>query len=323
MLLIYCIRHFVNTIYYAILAELNIIIMEQRFKSLSIFEFQELYPDNDSCFKYLSKLKWENGFVCPICGHTNYCKGKRKFDRQCTSCHRSFSPTSGTLFHKVKFPILKAFYIVYYVSTSKKGISSTELSRKLALRQKTCWLFKQKVMSAMKSSGNNKIKGKAEVDETVVGGQEEGVVGRKNNRKELVVFAIERKGRGVSRLYGKVIKHSSAIELGDFMNATIAPSAQIKTDKWTGYKPLKKDFVNLVQVPSGKKGENFPDLHRTIMMFKGWLRGIHHNVNYLQAYIDEYCYRFNRSNMTDGIFKNLMKRMVNAPPLTYKQISIT
>jgi len=175
--------------------------MEQRFRSLSIFEFQELFPDDDSCFKYLSELKWGDGFVCPICGHRNYCKGKRKFDRQCTSCHRSFSPTSGTLFHKLKFSILKAFYIVYYVSTSKKGISSTELSRKLALRQKTCWLFKQKVMKAMSSSGNNKIEGKAEVDETVVGGQEEDVVGRKNNRKQLVVFAIERKGRGVSRLY--------------------------------------------------------------------------------------------------------------------------
>jgi len=106
------------------------------------------------------------------------------------------------------------------------------------------------------------------------------------------------------------------------MNATITSSAKVKTDQWTGYKPLKKNFVNLVQVSSGKKGKNFPDLHRAIMMFKSWLRGMHHSVNYLQSYIDEYCYRFNRSNMTDGIFENLMRRMLKAPPLTYKQISI-
>jgi len=294
--------------------------MEQRFRSLTIFEFQERFPDDDACFKYLAELKWGNGFICPQCGHTNYCNGKRKYDRQCTSCHRISSPTSGTLFHKVKFSILKAFYIVYYVSTNKKGISSTELSRKLGLRQKTCWLFKRKVMKAMKSSGRNKIDGNAKVDETVVGGQEVGVVGRKNNKKKLAVFAIEKKGRGISRMYGKVIQHSSAKELGAFIKSAIELSAHIKTDEWTGYRPLTKDFNNLVQVPSGKKGSNFPDLHRAIMGFKSWLRGIHHKVEDLQSYIDEYCYRFNRSNMKEGIFENLLNRMVKAQPFSYKQI---
>jgi hypothetical protein len=175
-------------------------------------------------------------------------------------------------------------------------------------------------MKAMESSGNFKIHDRAEVDETVVGGQEEGVVGRKNKKKKLVVFAIERKGKGVSRMYGKVINQSSAKELGDFMKAKIDLSANVKTDKWSGYKPLIKDFPNLIQVESGKKGGNFPDLHRAIMGFKGWLRGIHHKVDHLQSYIDEYCYRLNRSNMQEGIFENLMRRMVASQPLPYKNI---
>jgi len=294
--------------------------MEKKFKSLTIFEFQQRFPDENACYEYLIELKWGNGFVCPNCGHTNYCKGKRKYDRQCTSCHRIVSPTSGTLFHQLKFSILKAFYIVYYVSTSKKGISSTELSRKLGLRQKTCWSFKQKVMRAMKSSGRHKIKGKAEADETVVGGQEEGTKGRKNNKKKLVVFAVERNGKGISRMYGKVIKQSNSKELGTFLESVLEKDASIKTDKWRGYQPLRKEFYNLLQVESGKKGNNFPDLHRAIMGFKGWLRGMHHQVEHLQAYIDEYCYRFNRSFMKEGIFDNLLIRMVNAPPVTYKQI---
>lgn len=300
----------------------NIKEMENKFRSLTIFEFQERFPDEDSCYQYLTELKWSTGFVCPNCGHTKYCNGKRKYDRQCTSCHRITSPTSGTLFHQLKFSVLKAFYIVYYVSTNKKGISSTELSRKLGLRQKTCWKFKVKVMKAMESSGNHKIDGNAEVDETVVGGQEEGVVGRKNRKKKLVVFAIERNGKGVSRMYGKVIKQSSSKELGEFMKTIININAQIKTDKWRGYSPLAKDFKNLSQVDSGKKGGNFPDLHRCIMGFKGWLRGMHHQVENLQAYIDEYCYRFNRSNMREGIFDNLLTRMVNADPFPYKPIII-
>jgi hypothetical protein len=69
-----------------------------------------------------------------------------------------------TLFHKIKFPILKAFYIVYFISTNKKGITSTELARKLDLKQKVCWLFKRKVMKAMDSSGNFPLSGSVEVD---------------------------------------------------------------------------------------------------------------------------------------------------------------
>jgi predicted RNA-binding Zn-ribbon protein involved in translation (DUF1610 family) len=294
--------------------------MEQKFKSLTIFEFQERFPDDNACLDYLAELKWSSGFVCPQCGNTKSCNGHKPHIKQCTKCHHLVSPTSGTLFHKVKFSLQKAFYIIYYVSTNAKGISSTELSRKLGLRQKTCWGFKRKVMHAMKSSGNNKIQSKAEVDETVVGGQEEGVVGRKNGKKKLVVFAIEKDKRGVSRMYGKVISKSSAKELGAFMKDTIDLNAEIKTDSWSGYKPLKKDFVNLTQEKSGKKGENFHDLHRVIMGFKGWLRGMHHHATHLQAYIDEYSYRYNRNGMKERIFDNLINRMMIAPPHPYKLI---
>ena len=105
--------------------------MEAKFKSLSIFEFQTKFSDEDSCYAYLAELKWNGGYECPKCQHKKHCKGIDKYDRQCTKCGYLESPTAGTLFHKVKFSILKAFWIVYYVSTSKKGIASTELSRKL------------------------------------------------------------------------------------------------------------------------------------------------------------------------------------------------
>lgn len=294
--------------------------MESRFKSLSIFEFQERFNTEDKCLEYLSELKWAGGYQCPKCGHGNYCKGNKMHDRQCTSCRYIESPTANTLFHKVKFPLVKAFWIVYYISTGKKGIASTELSRKLQLRQKTCWLFKQKVMAGMKSSGNHPMGGEVEVDETVIGQQEEGVRGRKNKKKKLVVFAIEKKGKGVSRLYGRAIKKAGAAELGGFMKATIDADASIRTDGWTGYMPLKEYFPNLTQEKSEKKGKNFSQMHRVIMGFKGWLRGIHHHGEHLQAYIDEYCYRFNRSFMKENIFNNLLIRMVNHPPRTYQMI---
>ncbi len=295
--------------------------MEQRFKSLSLFEFMKRYPDNESCLSHLAKLKWSNGYTCPKCQHKKSCAGASPLSKQCTRCRYVESPTAGTLFHKVKFDLQKAFCIVYFVSTNKKGISSTELARKLELGQKTCWKFKMKVMKAMKSSGNYPITGTAEVDETVFGQQEKGVRGRKNVNKKLVVISIEKKGNGVSRLYARVIPHADAASLGGFMKDHIAPSAKITTDQWTGYRPLVKDFENLVQIPSGSKGGNFPEMHRAIMMVKGWLRGMHHHVNYLQDYLNEYCYRFNRSYLKEGIFDNLLLRMVNSPPCFVKNFS--
>lgn len=295
--------------------------MEQRFKSLSLFEFQDRFKDSEDCLKYLVSLKWSEGYTCKKCGHKHYCAGKAAHSRQCTSCRYVESPTAQTLFHMVKFDIVKAFYIVYFVSTNKKGITSTELSRKLNLRQKTCWSFKRKVMKAMESSGNHLIKTNCEVDETVFGGQETGVRGRKNDKKKLVVVGIEKKKKGVSRLYARVIDKANAVNLGSFMRDHIDTKAPITTDKWTGYQPLKKEFENLNQIYSGDKGGNFPELHRVIMNLKSWLRGMHHHVHDLQDYLNEYCYRFNRSFMKENIFENLITRMINAKPCFIKNIS--
>jgi hypothetical protein len=257
--------------------------MEQRFKSLSLFEFQERFSNAADCLKYLADEKWGNGFVCRKCGHTHSCAGKATQSRQCTCCRYVESPTAQTLFHKVKFD--------------------------------------RKVMKAMESSENHPIEGDVEVDETVFGGQEENTKGRKNINKKLVVLAIEKKNKGVSRLYARVIPNASAEQLGGFMKAHIDPKAKITTDKWTGYIPLKADFENLTRVASGKKGSNFPELHRVVMNLKSWLRGVHHHVNDLQDYLNEYCYRFNRSFMKENIFDNLMKRMIEAEPCYIKNIS--
>lgn len=94
--------------------------MGQKYKSLSIFEFQELFPNEEACMNHLVELKWPDGFKWERCGNRKHCQRSRSYSHQCTKCKYQSSPTSGTLFHKVKFPLLKAFDIIYYMSTSKK-----------------------------------------------------------------------------------------------------------------------------------------------------------------------------------------------------------
>jgi hypothetical protein len=125
---------------------------------------------------------------------------------------------------------------------------------------------------------------------------------------------------GVSRMYGRVIETADKKNLKKFMSENIHKDALIRTDGWTGYKGLEIEFSNLRREKSEKKGKNFPQLHRSIMMFKAWLRGTHHSVRHLQSYINEYTYRFNRHKMKEGIFQNLINRMLSKPPCPYKLI---
>lgn len=156
------------------------------FKGTSIFKFYEMFSSDMDCYKYLSDLKWLKGYSCKKCNHDNYCKGRSPFSRRCTRCKYDESSTSGTMFHKLKFPILKAFHIAFRVSVRKKGMSSCELSKELDLRQKTCWAFKVKLQEAMASSRRYPLDKVTEVDEFLIGGQSQtskvGVLAQKKRK---------------------------------------------------------------------------------------------------------------------------------------------
>ena len=198
-------------------------------------------------------------------------------------------------------------------------MSSEELSEEYELRQKTCWEFKWKIQQAMQGTGNYPLTGKVHVDEFYVGGAEEGVIGRGSKNKRLVVVALEIVHEGFGRAYAEVIDDASAKSLRPFFERRISKEAEIVTDEWNGYKPLKKDYPKLTQVPSDK-GNNFPQLHIHIMNIKGWLRGIHHHCSKerLQGYLDEYHFRFNRRAFKDTIFDVLIHRMVFCEPQRLK-----
>jgi phage antirepressor YoqD-like protein len=102
------------------------------------------------------------------------------------------SATAGTLFHRVKFGIQKAFCIAFEMTCTTKSISSTQTAKRYGITQKTSWLFMQKVRLAMKSSKQYPMTGNVQVDEFVVGGKETGKQGRSyDSKKTKVVCAVE------------------------------------------------------------------------------------------------------------------------------------
>jgi hypothetical protein len=168
----------------------------------------------------------------------------------------------------------------------------------------------------MQSSKQHPLSGEIHVDEFFMGGPEEQKRGRSKGNKRLVVVALEKVQEGVGRAYAQVIEHASSEEFEPFFKAYINKEANVITDQWPGYSPLKKEYKNLKQIPSDD-GKNFPDLHIHIMNLKGWIRGIHHHCSKekLQGYLDEYHYRYNRRNNMDTIFHKLIEKMVNNKPM--------
>ncbi len=112
-------------------------------------QLDEMFHSDEKCFEFLADIKWANGFICKKCGNDNSCPGKEPFSRRCTKCKSKETATNGTIFHGVKFPISKAFYIAYNVCKGKEDISSYEFGRRLSLRQMTCWNFKTKIQHAL------------------------------------------------------------------------------------------------------------------------------------------------------------------------------
>jgi hypothetical protein len=119
-------------------------------KTMDYDEFKTLYPDNLACYRSLENLKWGEGFICRKCSNHKYFDGAQKFSRRCTRCGYNESITAYTIFHSIKFPIEKAFYIAYLAVSGKKESTLEALSHKLEIGLNTVWSFKTKVSERIK-----------------------------------------------------------------------------------------------------------------------------------------------------------------------------
>ncbi|MCJ8210447.1 chromosome partitioning protein ParA [Mucilaginibacter sp. RS28] len=122
-------------------------------------EFSAKYPDQEACYKFLSDLKWKNGYKCTRCEHTTYCTGRVAYSRRCTKCSYEESPMHNTIFQNNRISINKAFYLVYLMYTSKGTISSHQLSEKLGIRQSTCWTYAIRIKKVMQEQKRARKKG--------------------------------------------------------------------------------------------------------------------------------------------------------------------
>lgn len=112
-------------------------------------EFSRIYPDKESCNLFLSELKWKNGYTCRKCKNDHYYNGHIAYSRRCSKCSYEESVTTYTIFHNTRIPIVKAFYMIFLIFSSKGKISSHKLAEILSIRQSTCWTYGSRIKQVM------------------------------------------------------------------------------------------------------------------------------------------------------------------------------
>src|SRR3954447_24943196 len=290
----------------------------------SLPEFEARFPDEAACARWLLEKGWPDGFRCPACGHAEAWElGRERLTLQCAACERQVSVTAGTVLHGPPLPLRTWFLPAWLMPTHANGISARQLWKQLGLGSyKSAWLLVRKLRRAMLDPEREPLAGLVEVDETSVPFRAKGEPvrpGRSHEGKLLVAGAVEIKGEGPGRVRLAVIGDYSAVALGAFVAAAIAAGSTVVSDGWPGYarlKEVKHDPKVVGDVPAHLV---LPWIHRVFANAKRWALGVYHGLReeHLQAYLDEFVFRFNRRRTPQAAFARLLGLAVTIGPHPY------
>jgi transposase-like protein len=290
-------------------------------------EFESRFATEQACRAYLAQLRWPQGFRCPNC------EAKKAWPvgalLQCVACGRQTSVTAGTIFQDTRTPLTTWFRAMWWVTSTKTGISALGLQRVLGLRSyQTAWAWLHKLRRAMVRPGRDQLTGHVEVDESFIGGLG-GTRGRSTAKTALIVVAAEEVGHGIGRIRMRRIPDASADSLQSFMQEAIEPGTEIHTDGWHGYDRVKangyRHRVTYLRGHHELASELLPRVHRVIALLKRWLLGTHQGAvaqPHLDYYLDEFTFRFNRRNSRHRgtLFFRLAQQAVAVEAVPYRRL---
>jgi transposase-like protein len=299
------------------------------------------FSDEAVCREYLAEQRWNGKPVCPYCGSGKYYKieGGKRYKCGNSECYKKYSVTVGTIFHASNIPLTTWFPAMYIIASHKKGISSIQLAKDLGVTQKTAWFMNHRIRQSLKENHPELLSGTVEADETYMGrkyrsdykglpeneidyklsnpienkGAVLGLADRKTGDIRVFAFPSNTKAN-VMPVLKENIKEGSNLHTDESrLYSAVTPMYHRETVKHSA-----REWVKM-SISGGKVTTNHVENFWSVM--RRGVYGTYHQISFkhLQRYCDEFSYRYNSRDLTDGMrFELTLQR--SETRLTYKQL---
>ena len=287
----------------------------------TISDFTRQFPDDAACLEHLKEQRFPGGMA--FC---EKCQQERKHYRiqgrpvfSCDHCGTQISPMAGTIFEHSSTSLRLWYYAMYLMASTRCGISAKQIQRETGVTYKTAWRMFRQIRSLL-SEPDMQLEGSSvEMDETYVGGKRKnkhgsrGMRGRDNDEKTPVFGMVERGGKG--RVLAYVTPDVKVSTIFPIIAERVMPRTTVFTDEYSVYDKLglHANCYEHKRIQHAQKVYVMGDVHtQTIEGFwslvKRGIGGVYHSVSkkYLQTYLDEYSFRYNRRNSGEPMFTSLL-----------------
>ncbi len=298
-------------------------------KTLGLFDLMKMYPTETDAVRYLESLRWGEKPRCVHCGATDKITAQKKAgDYWCGWCRHYFTVRSDTPLERCKIDLRKFIYAAYLLMTSRKGISSLQLSKELSVQQRTAWYILHRLRVAC-GGKLEPLRGTVEVDEVYLGGREANkhesrkAHGGHFAEKQIVLGMRERGGRAVAL----PIERADKPTLQGAVHRHVQPGTTICTDENPSYHGVArrhravnhsaKEYVNGMAHTNG--------IESVWAVLKRGFDGVYHNWSrkHCRQYVNEFMFRLNEGNCErdtqdrlDDLFRAMMGKTITYEDLT-------
>jgi transposase len=281
--------------------------------------FLELFPDNEACLEYLKAKFFADGTECPSCHKSSkFHRIRGRSAYSCQYCGRHVYPTAGTIFHKSTVSLQLWFFAVYLMSSTRCGISAKQLEREIGVTYKTAHRMFKQIRTLLTDESEAPLSGKVEVDESAYGGKphayhtRRGLSQKRKSYKPTILAMVERGGR----VRARVIANRGTRAIHGAVTQHVLPASMLYTDEWPVYTTLGKRYVGHRRIKHLAHVYVDGETHTNTVegffgLFKNGVRGVYHGIStaYLQNYLDEYTFRYNRRDSAKPMFWAMLDRV--------------
>ena len=307
---------------------------------MDISAFFSAYPDEVACKQFFKQKRESQGVQCTCCGSLCHYWIEKETRWRCQGCGNGTSLKKGTVMENSNVGYKVWLWTLFLMSLTKKGFSALEMQRLIGhSRYESVWLMMQKIRISMGHRDDKyQLDEFIEMDEGFFEGHrkkdsDDSIVKpvKELDRQVRAIVAVSSKpiSRKEEQLEGKpnrkpkflkmnVVASLGKIDVTAEATKMISKSATVVTDGrrcYSGLKDICTAHKIIIVADKKEVAKVFPWVHTAISNAKKKLLGLHHHVkdNYMQNYLSEFCYKFNRRYFGEALFDRLIITTLEKP----------